>query len=180
MQHQKIGSRVGGWIDGRMVRCEGREDPPDQIRNFRVPGRWRSSRQGPGPKVSFPSWAFGFPFSRGLIFVVVVVVVVVVVRSIVARGWLWLSGCAVGLRRSRQFSTPHHVDSGQCGYPIRDVPRPSILVLVMVQPHPSKCRVTTRGAEAARTRPRGRLGVSFLAIFTSSLLSRWRTNQVVC
>lgn len=46
-------------------------------------------------------------------------------------GWLVLSVC-----RSRQFP-PHIMSIQGMWVSIHDVPRPSILILVMVQPHPS-------------------------------------------
>lgn len=53
---------------------------------------------------------------------------------------------------------------------IHDVPRPSILILVMVQPHPSPiCRVTTREQQKQLERgPRSGWGVVF----------RWRFNKL--
>lgn len=59
VQHQKIGSRVGGWMDGRMGEVW-KTGKTRQIRYGISVSRGRCRFESPGvpdPKVSFPSWA---------------------------------------------------------------------------------------------------------------------------
>lgn len=128
VRHQKSGR---GWMDdGWTDACEvkpGRSASSDaENPSWGVAG---TRRQG-GPKGSFPSWAGAVspPSSRSFL---VVVVSLSTTRPLWLAGWLVLSVC-----RSRQFP-PHIMSIQGMWVSIHDVPRPSILIPVMVQPHPS-------------------------------------------